>query len=97
MAQVLYRLWLAEQLQGRYGGPVGAFSFDRVSVMAEQLEAAGQKVIDFSSTIMVLGKTGVGKSATINSIFDKVKFGMDAFELGPKKVLLELSRRSRFG
>jgi predicted GTPase len=30
---------------------------------------------------MVLGKTGVGKSATINSIFDEVKFGTDAFQM----------------
>uniref|UniRef100_A0A1S4CYN9 Translocase of chloroplast 120, chloroplastic-like n=2 Tax=Nicotiana TaxID=4085 RepID=A0A1S4CYN9_TOBAC len=31
-------------------------------------------------------KTGVGKSATINSIFDEVKFDTDAFQLGTKKV-----------
>ncbi|XP_057488687.1 translocase of chloroplast 120, chloroplastic-like [Actinidia eriantha] len=86
VAQVLYRLGLAEQLRGRNGGRVGAFSFDRASAMAEQLEAAGKELLDFSCTIMVLGKTGVGKSATINSIFDEVKFGTDAFELGTKKV-----------
>ncbi|PPD90706.1 hypothetical protein GOBAR_DD12365 [Gossypium barbadense] len=86
VAQVLYRLGLAEQLQGRNGGRVGAFSFDRASAMAEQLEAAGNEPLDFSCTIMVLGKTGVGKSATINSIFDEVKFGTDAFQTGTKKV-----------
>ncbi|MCD7460918.1 hypothetical protein HAX54_044770 [Datura stramonium] len=86
VAQVLYRLGLAEQLRGRSGGRVGAFSFDRASAMAEQLEAAGQEPLDFSCTIMVLGKTGVGKSATINSIFDEVKFGTDAFQIGTKKV-----------
>ncbi|KAF5443807.1 hypothetical protein F2P56_036334 [Juglans regia] len=86
VAQVLYRLGLAEQLRGRNGGRVGAFSFDRASAMAEQLEAAGQEPLDFSCTIMVLGKTGVGKSATVNSIFDEVKFGTDAFHLGTKKV-----------
>lgn len=86
VAQVLYRLGLAEQLRGRNGGRVGAFSFDRASAMAEQLEAAGQEPLDFSCTIMVLGKTGVGKSATINSIFDEVKFGTDAFQMGTKKV-----------
>ncbi|XP_075074297.1 translocase of chloroplast 120, chloroplastic [Nicotiana tabacum] len=86
VAQVLYRLGLAEQLRGRSGGRVAAFSFDRASAMAEQLEAAGQEPLDFSCTIMVLGKTGVGKSATINSIFDEVKFGTDAFQLGTKKV-----------
>lgn len=86
VAQVLYRLGLAEQLRGRNGSRVGAFSFDRASAMAEQLEAAGQEPLDFSCTIMILGKTGVGKSATINSIFDEVKFGTDAFQLGTKKV-----------
>ncbi|KAL4337381.1 hypothetical protein S245_040090 [Arachis hypogaea] len=86
VAQVLYRLGLAEQLRGRNGGRVGAFSFDRASAMAEQLEAAGQEPLDFSCTIMVLGKTGVGKSATINSIFDEVKFNTDAFQNGTKKV-----------
>ncbi|XP_047324178.1 translocase of chloroplast 120, chloroplastic-like [Impatiens glandulifera] len=86
VAQVLYRLGLAEQLRGRSGGRVAAFSFDRASAMAEQLEAGGQEPLDFSCTIMVLGKTGVGKSATINSIFDEIKFGTDAFQLGTKKV-----------
>lgn len=86
VAQVLYRLGLAEQLRGRNGGRVGAFSFDRASAKAEQLEASGQEPLDFSCTIMVLGKTGVGKSATINSIFDEVKFNTDAFQMGTKKV-----------
>ncbi|KAI4318685.1 hypothetical protein MLD38_032359 [Melastoma candidum] len=86
VAQVLYRLGLAEQLRGRNGGRVGAFSFDRASAMAEQLEASGQEPLDFSCTIMVLGKTGVGKSATINSIFDEVMFSTDAFDTGTKRV-----------
>ncbi|XP_047974817.1 translocase of chloroplast 120, chloroplastic-like [Salvia hispanica] len=86
VAQVLYRLGLAEQLHGRSGGRGATFSFDRASAMAEQLEAGGQEPLDFTCTIMVLGKSGVGKSATLNSIFDEVFFGTDAFELGTKKV-----------
>lgn len=86
VAQVLYRLGLAEQLRGRNGGRVAGFTFDRASAMAEQLEAGGQEPLDFSCTIMVLGKSGVGKSATINSIFDEFKFGTDAFQHGTKKV-----------
>ncbi|KAM7271034.1 hypothetical protein ACFE04_030248 [Oxalis oulophora] len=86
VAQVLYRLGLAEQLRGGNGGRVGPVSYDRANAMAEQLEAAGQVPLDFSCTIMVLGKTGVGKSATINSIFDEVKFSTDAFQMGTKKV-----------
>ncbi|XP_043712551.1 translocase of chloroplast 120, chloroplastic-like isoform X2 [Telopea speciosissima] len=86
VAQVLYRLGLAEQLQGGNTTRAGAFSFDRASAMAEQLEAAGQEPLDFSCTIMVIGKTGVGKSATVNSIFDEVKFSTNAFNMGTKKV-----------
>lgn len=87
VAQVLYRLGLAEQLRGsRNTNRAGAFSFDRASAMAENLEAAGQEPLDFSCTIMVIGKTGVGKSATINSIFDEVKFSTNAFQQGTKKV-----------
>ncbi|GFZ00532.1 multimeric translocon complex in the outer envelope membrane 132 [Actinidia rufa] len=51
----LYRLGLAEQLQGKNGGRVDALSFDRASAIAEQLEAAGRELFDFSCTIMVLG------------------------------------------
>ncbi|XP_078440675.1 translocon outer complex protein 120 [Wolffia australiana] len=88
VAQVLYRLGLAEQLRGsrhahRAGG---AFSFDRASAMAEQLEASAHDPLDFSCTIMVIGKSGVGKSATINSIFDEVKLTTNAFNPCTTKV-----------
>lgn len=85
VAQVLYRLGLAEQLKRNTKRP-GVFSFDQASVVAGQLEAAGQETLDFSCTIMVIGKSGVGKTTTINSIFDEVKLPTDAFLLGTKKV-----------
>lgn len=79
--QVLHKLSLAEQLRWRNG----AFSLDLASVMAEQLESSGHD-LDFSCTIMVLGKSGVGKGATINSIFDEVKCDRNAFQMGAKRV-----------
>ncbi|KQK03277.1 translocase of chloroplast 132, chloroplastic [Brachypodium distachyon] len=86
VSQVLYRLGLAEQIRSNTNTGHGVFSFDRAQEMAERLEAAGNEPLDLSCTILVLGKTGVGKSATINSIFDDVKLETDAFESSTRKV-----------
>ncbi|KAG8389475.1 hypothetical protein BUALT_Bualt02G0233200 [Buddleja alternifolia] len=76
-AQVLYRLAL---LGGRQG--TQTFSLDAAKRMALELETEESDNLDFSINILVLGKSGVGKSATINSLFGEEKAPIDAFETG---------------
>ncbi|XP_074268536.1 translocase of chloroplast 159, chloroplastic-like isoform X2 [Silene latifolia] len=73
-AQVLYKLAV---FAGRPVSP--AYSLDNAKQTAAQLEAEG-KELDFSLNILVLGKSGVGKSAIINSILGEEKVKVNAFE-----------------
>ena len=72
VAQVIYRLELAEQLKAGKGATKDASSssFDRALALAEQAEKDGgsKEDLDFTCTILLLGKSGVGKSAVINSL-----------------------------
>ncbi|CAJ1938370.1 unnamed protein product [Sphenostylis stenocarpa] len=72
-AQVLYRMTL---VAGRQSGQM--FSLESAKETATRLEAEGRDDFDFSVNILVLGKAGVGKSATINSIFGETKTSINS-------------------
>ncbi|KAJ1395348.1 P-loop containing nucleoside triphosphate hydrolase [Sesbania bispinosa] len=56
------------------------FVIRSAKISAKKLEEDCQDDLDFSLNILVLGKSGVGKSATINSIFGDMKVMTNAFE-----------------
>lgn len=87
VAKVLYRMHLATLIRaGESDLKSFNLSIDRSRALASQQEATGMPQLDFSCTILVLGKTGVGKSATINSIFDQAKTITDAFGPATDKI-----------
>ncbi|KAF3622334.1 Translocase of chloroplast, chloroplastic [Capsicum annuum] len=73
-AQVLYRMALIAR---RQNSPL--FNMEAAKMRARQLEEEGKADLDFFVNILVIGKSGVGKSATINSIFGEEKTSIDAF------------------
>ena len=96
VAQVIYRLELAEQLKSGKKGGAGASSgsrgqsssFDRAVALAESAERreGASSDLGFTCTILLLGKSGVGKSSTINSLLGEGTAAADAFASETTKV-----------
>ncbi|KAK9121653.1 hypothetical protein Syun_019270 [Stephania yunnanensis] len=81
VGKVLYRLHLATLIRvGESELKKSSFRNGVVREIAKEEEATGRPELDFSFRVLVLGRTGVGKSATINSIFDQVKLVTDPFQ-----------------
>ncbi|KAK4375588.1 hypothetical protein RND71_006265 [Anisodus tanguticus] len=87
VSKVLYRIQLASLIRARESDLKRAnLKIERARVIAAEQEAAGRPQLDFSFKILVLGRTGVGKSSTINSIFDQSRATTNAFKPGTNRI-----------
>lgn len=81
VAKVLYRIHLATLIRaGESDLNRVNLRSDKARALAAEQEAAQGPALDFSLRILLLGKTGVGKSATINSLFNQARALTNAFK-----------------
>ncbi|XP_023759969.1 translocase of chloroplast 90, chloroplastic [Lactuca sativa] len=87
VAKVLYRIHLATLIRTQESDLKKVnLNSDRAKAIAIQQETSGQPELDFSFSILVLGKTGIGKSSTINSILNEPKARTNAFRPATDRV-----------